>query len=89
MKVLRPAAAGTLESSDVFVEVNPCDTIKIEVDSVVADQFGDTIEQAVRDLLTTFEVDGAHLTLKDRGALDCTLRARAETAIRRAAREVG
>jgi citrate lyase subunit gamma (acyl carrier protein) len=38
-------------------------------------------------VLDKFEVTGAHVTLKDQGALDCTIRARVETALRRAAKE--
>lgn len=88
MKVLGNAFAGTLESSDVFVEVRPGDSIEIEIDSVVAAQFGDAIERSVREVMSELGCEAAYIGLKDRGALDCTLRARVETALRRAMREV-
>ena len=47
-------------------------------------QFGDAIEASVRAVLAAFGVTGAKLRVVDRGALDCTIRARVETAIKRA-----
>lgn len=80
------AFAGTLESSDVFVEIAPGgEGIALRLESVVKDQFGDAIENAVRDVLKQFGVSNAVVTMKDRGALECTIRARVETAVRRAA----
>ncbi len=87
MKVLTHAFAGTLESSDVFVEVRPSAETHIEVESVVAAQFGQAIEQSVLEVMEQLGSGPAHITLKDRGALDCTLRARVETALRRAMKE--
>jgi citrate lyase subunit gamma (acyl carrier protein) len=84
MKIEKSAVAGTLESSDVYVEVSPLDTTQIELESAVAAQFGDAIRQSAQQMLDTFGVTGARLLLKDRGALDCTIRARVETALRRA-----
>ena len=85
MKIVKNAFAGTLESSDVYVEVRPDDKTQIEIESVVAAQFGEVIRQTVQQILDTFGVTGVHVVLKDRGALDCTLRARLETALLRAA----
>ena len=84
MKVEKTAVAGTLESSDVYVEVRPHDEVKIEIDSPVAAQFGQAIEQTVQQMLASFGITSANVILKDRGALDCTIRARVETALRRA-----
>ena len=86
MKIEKPACAGTLESSDVYVEVSPCATVEIEVSSVVAAQFEHLITQTANQVLEQWNVSGARLILKDRGALDCTIRARIETALRRAAK---
>ena len=84
-EIVRRAAAGTLESSDVYVELEPSDAgIEIELDSVVIRQFGDEIRRVVGEVLTEQGVTCAKLRVVDRGALDCVIRARVETAIVRA-----
>ena len=84
-KIEKTAVAGTLESSDVYVELSPCDTgIEIELDSVVLDQFGDSIRASVQEVLDENGIESARVSLVDRGALDCVIRARVETAIMRA-----
>ncbi len=81
------ASAGSLESSDVLVEIKPGNGgLRIEVQSVVGTQFGPAIRQAAEETLRELGVKQADLVLKDRGALDCTIRARVETAARRAER---
>ncbi len=81
----KTAVAGTLESSDVYVELSPNDSgIVIELDSVVLDQFGESIRQSVAEVLEENGVRSARISLVDRGALDCVIRARVETAIARA-----
>ena len=81
--LVRKSSAGTMESSDVFVEIEPADGLEIEIESVVQQQFGQAIEQAVRDVLRGQGVTGARVRLTDRGALECVIRARVETAVRR------
>lgn len=88
MNIVRPAAAGTLESSDALVTVEPAPQVKIAVSSPVQKQFGEAIKRAVCETLQELNVNGAAVTVQDRGALECTLRARVETAVRRAG-EVG
>ena len=83
-EIVRPASAGTLESSDVYVEIEPWSQgIEIDLESVVKLQFGEAIEKAIRDTLAEQGVENARLTVTDRGALDCVLRARVETAVAR------
>ena len=62
MKVLTHAFAGTLESSDVFVEVRPSAETHIEVESVVAAQFGQAIEQSVLEVMEQLGSGPAHIT---------------------------
>ena len=82
-EIIRPASAGTLESSDVHVQIEPCaQGIEISLESVVKMQFGEAIEAAIRETLEC-GVERARLTVLDRGALDCVLRARVETAVAR------
>ena len=77
------ATAGTLESSDVFVTLEPHDGLQIDIDSVVKNQFGDAILRTVEDVLAELDVRNAKLSIVDRGALDCVIRARVETAVMR------
>lgn len=84
MRIIKTAAAGTLESSDALVTVQPAEKIEIAVSSVVEKQFGKEIERAVRETLAELSVSGASVSVQDRGALECTLRARVETALKRA-----
>lgn len=84
MDIVRCAVAGTLESSDTYVEVQPSENgITIELESVVKEQFGEDIEAAVRDVLKENNVENASLHIVDRGALECVIRARVETVLLR------
>ncbi len=85
MKIKKRAAAGTLESSDVYVVVEPNeDGIELELESIVYGQFGEEIERTVREVLNNFNVTNIKIQLKDRGAVECAIRARVETALKRA-----
>jgi len=82
MKIVKTASAGTLESSDVYVEVAPVDEgISLEIDSVVYAQFGEAIRETVLDVLKDCGVEAASVRVADREALECVLRARVETAL--------
>ena len=84
-KIIKPAACDTLESSDVFVTLEPADDgLDIQIESVVMKQFGDEILSVTKDVLREFDVDNARVSIVDRGALECVLRARVECAILRA-----
>ena len=87
MKITTSAVAGTRESSDVYVKAEPCGTLEIEIESVVSAQFGDQIRQTVQDVLSSLGVDCGRISLNDKGAIDCVIRARVETAVRRAGGE--
>ena len=83
-KIICRATAGTLESSDVFVTLEPNEAgLEIEIDSVVKNQYGDAIRAAVEDVLREQNVTAARVSVVDRGALDCVIRARVETAVMR------
>ena len=82
--ILRTAVAGTLESSDAYVTVEPAETVDITVESAVSAQFGPAIRKSVEELLQQYGITGVKLRLTDRGALDFVLRARVETALKRA-----
>lgn len=84
------AWAGTMESSDIYVEVMPLAAgsgIDLEVNSVVYAQFGEAIEATILETLKTLEIEDMKVVVNDRGAVDCTIKARVETAVRRLSEE--
>ncbi len=93
MQLKFPAQAGTFESSDILVMVEPAaegSGRRIELESNVLRQYGRRIRLQVETTLDRLGVSDVRIILKDKGALDATVQARVETAIRRsmnAARE--
>ena len=86
MVVLHSSVAGTLESSDALVTINPAsDGLSLHIESSVLNQFGKQIKAVVADVLKEMKVEYGEVTVVDR--LDCTLRARVMTAILRAANQ--
>lgn len=82
MKVLHSAIAGTLESSDAQVIIEPSEEgISLELTSSVMNQFGRQIKAVVLETLDRLEVKDARVVVVDKGALDCTLKARVECAV--------
>jgi len=86
LDICRAAAAGTLESSDVQVTIEPGEgEVTLELNSSVMGQYGRQIRAVVLETLTSLGVEAARVTVVDKGALDCTIRARTECAVYRAA----
>lgn len=81
MKIEKTAMAGTLESSDAQVTVEPADTLSINIESSVLNQFGRQIKATVEETLERLEVTSGEVSVVDKGALDCTLKARVEAAV--------
>jgi citrate lyase subunit gamma (acyl carrier protein) len=84
MEVKKAAMAGTLESSDAQVTVEPGNgTVELSIESSVIHQFGKQIKATVLETLNRLDVKDAKVTVVDKGALDCTLKARVECAVYR------
>ena len=81
MEILKSAVAGTLESSDAMVTVEPGQGISLELSSSVMNQYGRQIKATVLETLERLDVKNAKVTVIDKGALDCTLKARVECAV--------
>ena len=82
MEILKPAMAGTLESSDAQVMVEPGeDGIELSLESSVMNQYGRQIKATVLETLDRLQVKDGRVTVVDKGALDCTLKARVECAV--------
>lgn len=84
MEIKKIAMAGTLESSDAQITVEPGDNgIELTIESSVINQYGRQIRKVVLETLERLEVKNARVTVFDKGALDCTLKARVECAVYR------
>ena len=84
MKIVKEALAGTLESSDLMVRIAPRDdSLEIVLQSEVIQQFGASIEATVRETLAKLGITEGLIVIEDKGALDCVVRARVETAVSR------
>lgn len=90
MVITKAASAGTMESSDIMVSIAPGedDGIEIDLTSVVEKQFGRQIRKVITDVLVSEGVTSAYVHAVDKGALDCTVRARTRCALHRACGEV-
>ena len=84
MQIEKNAVAGTLESSDALVTVEPAEQgIELEISSSVMNQYGRQIKATVLETLDRLQVESGHITVVDKGALDCTIKARIEGAVYR------
>ncbi len=79
------AVAGTLESNDIFITITATggNGVSISLSSIVMHQFGDDIKATIQAIMDASGLDGVEVTAQDKGALECTIKARMETAIAR------
>jgi citrate lyase subunit gamma (acyl carrier protein) len=86
MKPKIAAQSGTFESSDVIFLIEPLPDNsgrKLDISSTVMQQFGASFNRIVEDILNQYDMTDIHLIAKDKGALEPTIKARLETAIKR------
>ena len=85
MEIKKVALAGTLESSDVQVTVEPSDKgVNLSLESSVMNQYGQQIKDTVLETLDRLGIKNIKINVIDKGALDCTIKARVECAVLRA-----
>ncbi|HDN2512976.1 MULTISPECIES: citrate lyase acyl carrier protein [Providencia] len=87
MKIKHAAVAGTLESSDVMVRIEPLEDtqeVSVQITSSVEKQFGDAIASIVQEMIVQHDIQGAQIIVDDKGALECVLKARLEALLARA-----
>ena len=86
MEIKKPALAGTLESGDCIVSVEPSrdNTIEINLTSTVKKQFGNEIIRVAKEALKNLGVNSVVMEINDKGALNCVIEARIEAAVCRA-----
>ena len=88
MQIVTKGVAGTMESSDIIVRIEPAEQkgIDLTLTSAVMQQFGKQIEKVIRETLAGYGIEHAEVNAIDKGALDCTIRARVSTAVFRSAK---
>lgn len=84
MRIARKAQAGTMQSSDLMVALEPAEALVVEIESTVKQQFDHLIRAVVDEVLARHGVTAGRVRLTDRGALDYAIQARLETALARA-----
>ena len=80
---MKVGIAGSVESNDVLITVQPADKLIIEITSIVDAFFHDQIEKVIIDTLNELNIKNIKVTCQDKGALDYTIKARLVTAIAR------
>jgi citrate lyase subunit gamma (acyl carrier protein) len=90
MDIKKIAVAGTLESSDCMVTIEPgSNGIEFDLESVVIRQYGKQIRKVTLETLDRLGISNAKIRMVDKGALDCTIKARVECAVFRASEYEG
>lgn len=87
MKITQTALAGTLESSDLLVKIEPSEQLEIVINSDVNKQFGKQIRHVVESTLASLNVNNGLIIIDDKGALDCVITARIQSAVLRASKD--
>lgn len=82
MEIKKPAMAGTLESCDCQVTVEAGEgKIDFDLKSTVINQYGNQIRKVVYETLERLDIKNVKISVVDKGALDCTIKARVEGAV--------
>ena len=76
--------AGTLESGDIVIQIAPGDGLTIDLQSSVSVEFGRQIKAVITETQAGLGIENAYVKATDKGALDCTIRARVTAAAVRA-----
>ena len=87
IEIKKQAIAGTLESSDLQISIDKNDNkgIEISLQSSVEYQYGKQIKAVIIETLNKLGINDARIDVVDKGALDCTIRARTIAVAHRAA----
>ena len=87
MELKTTGIAGTMESSDIQIVLEPRTEggIEVSLTSNVMNQFGKQIVKVIRETLADLKVENAYVNAVDKGALDCTIKARVQAAAYRSA----
>lgn len=83
---IKNSHAGTFESGDILIQLFPPEKegIDIDLESSVARQFGEQIKKVIIETLKESGITDVRVKAVDKGALDCTIKARVTAAAVRA-----
>lgn len=84
MDIIKPAQAGTMQSSDLMIFIEPAEELTVEIESTVKQQFEHLIREQIETVLQQNEVTSGTIRINDRGALDYAIIARLEAGLKRA-----
>lgn len=84
MTIVKKGQAGTMQSSDLMVFVEPDRELTIEIESTVKKQYEHLIRARLEEVLEKRGVTSGRIRISDRGALDYAIEARLEAALMRA-----
>lgn len=87
MELIQNAQVGTFESSDIMILIEPKQKGEgrdIELVSNVVMEYGEDIKKTINEVLDKFEIADVKIVATDKGALNPTIKARVETAVKRA-----
>lgn len=87
MEIIKVGVAGTVESSDINIVIEPSEKkgIEIYLQSAVMKQFGRQIKNVIEETLKSEGIENAIVRAVDKGAIDFVIKARTLTALHRAA----
>ncbi|MDF2874725.1 MAG: citD 2 [Sporomusa sp.] len=91
-RLLKPAQAGTLESSDILIMLAPAEAgagIQVELHTPTRQQYGEHIRSLIVKIFEAQGIQDAIVHANEKGALDYTIEARVKTAIKRASGQGG
>lgn len=86
MEIKKVGVAGTVESSDINIVIEPSNELGINIylQSAVMKQFGRQIKNVIEETLKNEGVENAVVRAVDKGAIDFVIKARTLTALYRA-----
>jgi len=86
LKIKKETIAGTLESSDIQITITKKDLLEntIHLESPVKHLYEEDIKKVIMDTLEKHQITHTNIKAIDKGALDCTIVARTQSAIYRA-----
>ena len=88
MEIKVKAVAGTLESSDIYIILEPSTNgIELEMESVVMGQYGEDVKRVILESLEELEVTSAKIFVNDKGAIEPVIKSRIQTVVTRAAQQ--